>query len=244
MIKILYMASIPFFLLLILIFATLNLTYKSPVVNKEVKLITENLIKNSPISNMSETVQSNNNVPIPSELWTNNIFDSSRALFSSVSGGSSVSLKDVTLVGVFDYGAIAGGVFLMNNPQGMPGGNYFQGGGTPGGYGVPQPQGKEPPPKPKMVFLVGERLPNGFLLKSVGIGSAILQGGGEAYPLSIQYADDDSLKRIADMQRTNNTQQQARIIEPGSSGSGNGSNSGANNSNIVIRNTPNTNQNN
>ncbi|HBM15335.1 MAG TPA: hypothetical protein DD381_03175 [Lentisphaeria bacterium] len=234
MIKILYMASIPLFTLLILIFLALNLTYKSPIINQEMLKTSEMLIKNSPTQNSSEIEVNHSTPPIISEIWENNIFNPSRASSADSSGGK-LSLKDVTLIGVFGNGPILGGVFQINSPQNPQGGDYS--------YGTPNQQSKEAPPKPKMVFLIGEKLPNGYVLKSVDKDSVILQGGDSSVPLQIQFADEDSTKRLAEGQR-NIVQQQARIIESGNQASSGENVSSSNSSSIVIRNNPDQKQNN
>lgn len=233
MIKIIYLASIPVLLLLILIFGILQFTYISPVINQEMTRTTENLIRNSPAASSSEFSPTQSNPPMPIDIWKNNIFDSSRALISE-GGGGSASLKDVILLGVFDDGKTAGAVFLMANAQS----------GVPGGYAAPnrsysQPgaPGQDAPPKPKMVFLVGERLPNGFVIKSVSRDSVILQGGEDSTTLNMDFADEESAKRLAEAMR-GNVQQQVRIIETSKQGSGGTSSGGASSSNVVIRNAP------
>jgi len=238
MIKILYISSIPLFLILILIIGVLIFTYKAPVINQDMTKTSDNLIKNSPTPNSPDISVNSSQPEMSSDIWKNNIFDSTKAASADASGGS-LSLKDVTLVGVFGNGPVAGGVFIMNASSNAGGGGrpynapYSQGGGS---YGTPQ--GQESPPKPKMIFLVGERLPNGFMVKSVTKNSVVLQGGDGTVTLDIQYADENSSKRLAEAQKSN-VQQQVRIIEAGGQGSsGGGSSSNSNSSNIVIRNTP------
>ena len=234
MIKILYMASIPLFILLILIFVTLNLTYRFPMIDHEMTRTSEMLIKNSPAPDSSEIAANQSTLPMPSEIWKNNIFDSSRAL-SADNSGDNLSLKDVTLVGVFGYGPVAGGIFLINNPSTASGGGYS--------YGTSGQQGKDAPLKPKMIFLIGDRLPNGYVLKSVENNAVILQSGDHTVPVEIQFADDASVKRLAEAQRSN-VQQQVKIIETGKEGSLGSSTSGSTSSSVIIRNTPDQKQNN
>lgn len=236
MIKILYIASIPFLIILILIFFILQLTYRSPIINQELTSTTENLTQNNPILAESSSSFSKTNPQMPSEIWKNNIFDSNRGVMAE--GKSSVALKDITLLGVFGGGKISGAVFLISSLTASTGRSY---GAPTGGYGGAQPPygspGQETPPKPKMVFLIGERLPNGFVLKSVTKDSAVLQGGDGTVTLNMEFADESSSKRMLEAQRTN-LQQQTKIIESGKQGSGGTSSSGTTSSNVVIRNTP------
>ena len=241
MIKIIYMSSIPALIILILIFSLLHLTYRSPVINQEMSRISENLIRNSPSPNSAETSSYRSKPQIPNEIWKNNIFDSTRALVSE--GSSSTSLKDITLLGVFENGGVSGGIFLMANMPsiiggrpGGPGGSY---GGSQSSYGNPAQQ--QIPPKPKMIFLVGERLPNGFMLKSVSRNSVVLQGGDSSVTLNIEFSDENSGKRLAEAQRSN-VQQQVKIIEVGKQSTEGSSSSGTNTSNVVIRNNPDSKQ--
>lgn len=234
MIKIIYIASIPVLIILILIFAILHLTYISPIINQEMSRTSETLIKDSPALASSGSSSYISNPSIPSDIWKNNIFDTTRAL-ASEEGATSASLKDVTLLGVFENGDVSGGIFLMSNLASAGGRAY---GGPQGGAQTPYASSAQQTPlKPKMVFIVGERLPNGFMLKSVTKDSVVLQGGDGSVTLNLEFADENSGKRLAEAQR-NNVQQQVKIIESGKQGSGGTSSSGTNSSNVIIRNAP------
>ncbi|MEI6055543.1 MAG: hypothetical protein WCR55_05720, partial [Lentisphaerota bacterium] len=222
----------------ILIFAILHITYISPIINQEMSRTTETLIKDSPAPGSSESSSYMSNPPIPSGIWKNNIFDPARAL-ASEGGATSASLKDVTLLGVFENGDVSGGIFLMSNLPSAGGRPY---GGPQGGAQTPYGNSAQQPPlNPKMVFLVGERLPNGFMLKSVAKDSVVLQGGDGSVTLNLEFADENSGKRLAEAQR-NNVQQQVKIIDSGKKGAGGSSSSGTNSSSVVIRNAPDSKQ--
>lgn len=239
MIKIIYISSIPVVIILILIFALFHFSYRSPIINEAMSRTSETLIKNSPVPTSSEASSYSANPKISSEIWGNNIFDPTRGLLTGGSGPA--SLKDVTLLGVFENGDLSGAIFLMAN---MPTISVRSGGpGGPGGsYGGAQPPyvnaAQQTPPKPKMVFLVGERLPNGFMLKSVSRDSVVLQGGDSSITLNIEFADENSTKRLFEAQRTN-VQQQVKIIESEKQGAGSSSSSG---SSTIIRNAPDSKQ--
>ncbi len=245
MIKILYISSIPVLIILVLILALIQFNYKAPSISQEMTRITDTLVRNSAFPDRDTKENgSTQKPPVPSEIWTNNIFDSTRALTATGSGGSAspTSLKDTSLIGVFGDGNTGGAVILISNLPGAPSQPSY--GGNPSSYinSGSNAQNKQVPPKQKMVFLVGEKLPNGFVLKSVTKDSAVLQGGDGTVTLNMTFADENSEKRLVEAQKIG-VKQEAKIIETGKQGAGGNSSGGTNTSNVIIRNVPDVKQN-
>jgi len=204
MIKLIYIILIPVCCVLIIILFTLHLTYRKPVVNEEMGRISETLIRNKP-SFSSLNPQSMTPEIQFSDMGENDIFDSSRGnVAASVSGAP----KDVDVIGIFnnDDGTL-GAIILIGNQSYGNQGRYSQ-------YGN-QSQ-SDSAQNTKNVFLLGEKLPNGYVLKSISSNSIELQSDDQVFKVDINYTDDKSQKRIAENQK-DNTKEQIKIIETNNS---------------------------
>lgn len=225
--KFVYIALIPILSILVVIYTILQLSYRPSVIDKKMTVLTDDLVKNSPVLNVRELASYKDTLqhPVPADVWGNNLFDPGRG-GGATSVSSSGELKNIELVGVFDKGNIKGAVILIKTSGTSVSGGY---GGGYGGYGqqgyYPSPgdqKKQQIPIKQKAVFKVGDRLPNGLILESVGPDFVVLRGGAESVKLKMTFSDDNSAKRTAEAMRTA-TKPQITIISgdkvaPGSPG--------------------------
>lgn len=214
MMKFVYIALIPILAVLIVIYLIILLSYHPPAIDKNTTGLTDTLIKNSPVLNIQELAAYKDTFKqaMPSDIWENNLFDPSREGAISVSG--SEGLKNVELVGVFSNGNVKGAIILLKTGESHTTSGYGSG-STYGGYGSSSSRGsssrsgslgaqkqQERPPV-KAVFKVGDRLPNGLTLESVGSDFVMLRGGKESVKLKMAILDENSEKRVAETSKGN-----------------------------------------
>ena len=225
MMKFLYIALIPIFVILITIYTALQLFYKPPILDKNMIVFTDSLVRNTPVLNIRELKDGNETFkhPMPSDIWKYNLFDPGRGGMLSISSsgsGGGIDTKNVELVGIFNDGEIKGAIILMKTTSGTYG--SYDRVGQPS-YPSKLQEKQQVPVKQKTVFKIGERLPNGLVLESVGPDFIVLRGGSGKVKLEMTFPDENSEKRIAESAKAASTMKQDITIISGTQQGGTGS---------------------
>lgn len=200
MIKIIYIIIIPVCSVLIIILFTLLLTYRKPLANQDMNRISETLIRYNPSFSSRNPQDMTPDIQF-SDVVGNDIFDSLR---STAAVTTAVAPKDIDVIGVFDNDdGMTGAIILIGN----------QSYGNQDGYSQYRNQSQSNSAQnTKNIFLLGEKLPNGYTLKSISSNSIELKSDDQVLKIDINYTDDKSQKRIAENQK-NNTKEQIKVIE-------------------------------
>jgi hypothetical protein len=199
MMKFVYIALIPILAVFIAIYAIMLLSYHPYVIDKNMVKLTDNLIKNSPALNIQELAAQKDTLQhaVPNDVWEKNLFDPNReGVGTGVSG--SEGLKHVELVGIFDDGNTKGAVILFKTGEsgkGLASSGYGSSRQSDDSSGMQKHKFRPPP---KTVFKVGDRLPNGLILESVGNDFIMLHSGKESFKLNMTFSSDNSLKRMSE----------------------------------------------
>ena len=199
MMKFVYIALIPIFAILMAIYTIMLLSYHPYVVDRNMVKVTDNLIKNSPALDSQELAAQKETLQhaVSSDIWEKNLFDPNREGETAGVSGSE-GLKNVELVGIFNDGDTKGAVILIKTGESGSSLAYGGYGGSSQPGGSSESQQQKPKAPPKTVFKVGDRLPNGLILESVGNDFVMLHKGKELLKLKMTFSDDNSLKRIAE----------------------------------------------
>jgi hypothetical protein len=189
----------PFFLTLCIIlsfmifyFLYLQIEYVPIAIDKKVQKNTKSLLLsirktiNNDVSSSKKTNQ------FSSEIWTHNLFDPLRGGFSGGLSSSNIANEpsDMELVGICNTNSLKGCIILLKKKISSFGNKNQK----------------------KRFFAVGERLPNGYILKEVKFDSSTLIRGNEQISLKLNFDDNNSINRISSG-ATNSVREQLERIQ-------------------------------
>ncbi|HJO91989.1 MAG TPA: hypothetical protein QF753_01205 [Victivallales bacterium] len=212
--KIVYAIIIPLLLILIMVTAYLQLEYQPPPYDPELENKTQHLVNGmSWEKNMHSPENIKKSTLLLPSVWEKNIFDPARGSSVADVSVSSAKAGGMELLGIYSYGKTKGAIISVRQSN-QPGSQYNQERRYQYNQGKKYGANRtiQALKKPKMYFEIGEKLPNNFILKSVGDNYAIVAGGGEALKLTIKYGTKSSMQRV-DLANKNNVKQQISVIQ-------------------------------
>jgi hypothetical protein len=213
--KIVYVIIIPLLIILILVVGYLQLEYQPPAYDPDLENKTNRLIKHM---SWKENIQSTNNIqtnmPLSPSVWQKNIFDPARGSSVADVSVSSEKANNMELLGIYSYGQTKGAIISVQKTNQSGSQQYnqekryqYNNRRNYGNNNIIQAH-----TKPKMYFEIGEKLPNNFILQSIGDNYAIVAGNGEALKLTIKYGTKSSIQRV-ELANRNSVKQQISVIE-------------------------------
>lgn len=173
--------------ILALFMVQLHFSYQAPSVDKVVAATPKKEVKEVNIP----AINRGSDLPKLSLLWQKNLFDPSRGGHDEdgkKDEPASRERSELELVGICKFGNYAGAIISVKNASQRTA-------RQPVKPGEKKPD--EKPPKARKFYKQGERVGNGYLLAKINDDSVVLSRDNEEIVLKMEFADKNSIKRIA-----------------------------------------------
>jgi hypothetical protein len=194
-----YIILTVFLSLAVIILGLINIKFKPTQPDKTLKRTPKESEVKYPVP---QEPNRGNELPQLAIMWEKNLFTQGRGSAEKTEGNS-LKYNDLELVGICKFGEKSGAIIVNKNGPSAPSIQQLppqQGQNAQGGNNPKQQPGQAPKAlgkTEKRFYQLGQRLPNGFILKEIKQESVILARGSEEVVLKIQVGSKEGAKRVA-----------------------------------------------